>query len=93
MPKGSEKVFFGIYKESGHEEPYQIIYFTELDDRERDAAMDRFVEGETIYTGFLKVARLDEGKRLLTDYLDRWNAGTSPVVEELVSSISSCLHE
>ena len=93
MLKGSDKVFFGIYKESGHEEPYQILYFTELDDLERDAAMDRFVEGETIYTGYLKEACLDEGKRLLAGYLARWNAGTSPIVEELVSSISSCLHE
>ena len=92
MLNGIEKVFFGIYKESGCDKPYRILYFTELDEDERDAAMNRFVEGETIYTGFLKEACLDQGKRLLEDYLARWNTGTSPVLEELVSSISSCLH-
>jgi len=93
MLKGIEKVFFGIYKESGCDKRYQILYFSELDEHERDAAMNRFVEGETIYTGFLKKACLDQGKQLLADHLARWNAGTSPVLEELVSSISSCLHE
>ena len=93
MLKGIEKVYFGIYKESGCDKPYRILYFTELDELERDTAMNRFVEGETIYTGFLKKACLDQGKRLLADYVARWNAGTSPIVEELVSSISSCLDE
>ena len=91
--KGSEKVFFGIYKESGCGKPYQIVYFTELDEHERDAAISQSVEGETTYTEFLKEACLDQGKQLLTDNLARWNAGTSPIIEDLVSSISSCLHE
>ncbi len=93
MPKRIEKVFFGIYKESGCDKRYQIVYFSELDEHERDTALNRFIEGETIYTGFLKKTCLDEAKQLLADYLARWNAGTSPVLEELVSSISSCLHE
>ena len=93
MLKGSEKVSIGIYKESGCDMPYQIVYSTELDEHERDAAMSRFVKGETIYTGFLKEACLDQGKQLLADNLARWNAGTSPIVEELVSPISSYLHE
>ena len=93
MPKGDDKIMFGIYKESENDKPYQIIYFTELDEQERDTAMDRFVEGETIYTGFLKTTCLDEGKQLLADYLARWNDGSSPVVEELISSIAFCLHD
>lgn len=55
--------------------------------------MSQSVEGETIYTGFLKEACLDQGKQLLTDNLARWNVGTSPIIENLVSSISSRLHE
>ncbi len=55
--------------------------------------MSQSVEGETIYTGFLKEACLDQGKQLLTDNLARWNVGTSPIIEHLVSSISSRLHE
>ena len=91
--KGSEKVFFGIYKESGCGKPYPILYFTELDEHERDAEMSESVEGETIYTGFLKEARLDQGKHLLADNLARWNVGTSPIIEDLVSSISSRLRK
>lgn len=93
MPTGIEKVYFGIYRETGCNRRYQIVYFTELDELERDAAMDRFVDGDTIYTGFLKKECLDESKRLLVEYLARWNAGTSPILEELVSSISFCLLE
>ena len=55
--------------------------------------MSQSVEGETIYTGFLQEACLDQGKQLLTDNLARWNVGTSPIIENLVSSISSRLHE
>ena len=55
--------------------------------------MSESVEGETIYTGFLKEARLDQGKHLLADNLARWNVGTSPIIEDLVSSISSRLRK
>ena len=65
MLKGSEKVSFRIYKESGCDRPCQIVYVTELDKHERDAAMSRSVEGETIDTGFLKEACLDQSKQFL----------------------------
>ena len=71
----------------------RIVYVTELDKHERDVAISRSVEGETIDTGFLKEACLDQSRQFLADNLARWNAGTSPIMEELVSSISSCLHE
>jgi len=74
----SDKVMFEIYRESGYGRRYRAVYFTELDEDNKEAEISRAMAGEHVYDSFLSAARLDEGKQAVTDLLARLNNGESP---------------
>jgi hypothetical protein len=72
------KILFAVYREAGNNGPYRVIYFTELDEKERDAAIERFVTGETVYQAYLREDAVPGAKPVIEERLERWNAGEKP---------------
>ena len=44
---------FEIYREGGYNRRYRVVYFTELDDHNRDHEIDRGVAGDNFLDGSL----------------------------------------
>jgi hypothetical protein len=71
----SEKVMFEIYREKTYTGKYRVVYYTELQDHERDWEISRAMAGESFYDGFLKNHHLDAGKVVIERFIERLNQG------------------
>ena len=71
----SDKVMFEIYKEPTYSGRYRVVYFTELNDANREVEFNRALRGEHIYDGFVKNYGKDEAKRIIAEVVDRLNRG------------------
>ncbi len=79
------KVMFEIYREAGGAR-YRAVYFTELDDHNKEAEIARAMAGEHLYDGFLADARLSDAKPVVAAILDRLNSG-EPLDGEVVGGL------
>ena len=76
----SDKIMFEIYKESVYGERYRVVYFTELEDHDKDKEIDRALSGEHFYDGFIRSNQSDAAKEVVESVLERLNEGDT--VEE-----------
>ena len=59
------------------------VYFTELDDHNKDAEIDRALAGEHFYDGFVRSDRSDEAKQIIERVVGRLNEGEDVDASEL----------
>lgn len=65
---------FEIYR---GEDEFHVVYFTELDDHNREEEIDQAMAGEHFYDGFLRNDRLAEAKSTIDSVLARLNGEES----------------
>jgi len=70
----SEKVMFQIYRDAGLGR-YRVVYFTELDDHNKDAEINDAMRGEHVFDGYLRNYTKEEAKQQIKDMLARMNDG------------------
>ncbi len=70
-----EKVMFEIYRETGYTGRYRVVYFTELQDHNKESEINRAMGGEHFYDGFIRGYRKDEAKEIIGGILARLNNG------------------
>lgn len=75
MALESDKVMFEIYKETTYQGRYKVIYFTELQDHNKEFEINRAMAGEHFYDGFIRNFRKDQAKGAIEKLLERMNAG------------------
>ncbi len=83
-----DKVMFEIYREAGYDRRYRVVYFTELDEHNKEVEIGRATAGEHYYDGFLRSSALPEGKRAITRLLERLNAGEALAVAEIERALA-----
>ena len=66
---------FEIYREAGYAQKYRVVYFTELDEHNKEQEISRALAGEHLFDGFLADRHKDHGKLAVTDLLGRLNDG------------------
>jgi hypothetical protein len=71
----SEKVMFEIYRESSSAGRFRVVYFTELDEHNREIEINDAMRGDHVFDGFLRNHAKEEGKRIVGKVLERLNAG------------------
>ena len=71
----SDKVMFEIYRETEYSGKYRVVYFTELQDHNKETEINHALAGEHFYDGFLKSYRKDEAKQIIEGLLERLNNG------------------
>jgi hypothetical protein len=67
------KVMFEVYREGGYNKRYRVVYYTELNDHNREVEFNRALAGETFFDGYLKEKGKKEAKRVISDLLKRLN--------------------
>lgn len=73
----SDKVMFEIYREPEFGRRYRVVYFTELDEHNKEKEINDAMRGDHIFDGFLRNYTKQEGKRALAGILERLNSGES----------------
>jgi leucyl aminopeptidase (aminopeptidase T) len=75
MPFESDKVMFEVYKEATYSGKYRVVYFTELQDHNKEAEINRAMAGEHFFDGFIRAYRKDQAKETIEKLLNRLNEG------------------
>jgi len=71
----SDKVMFEIYRETEYSGRYRVVYFTELQDHNKETEINHALAGEHYFDGFIKNFRKDEAKEIINSILERLNKG------------------
>jgi thiaminase len=79
----SDKVMFEIYRETEYSGQYRVVYFTELQDHNKETEINHALAGEHFYDGFIRNYRKDEAKEIIRALLDRLNRGEAVAPQEV----------
>ena len=71
----SDKIMFEIYKETTYQGRYKVVYFTELQDHNKEFEISRAMAGEHFFDGFIRTFKKDEAKQAVDNLLERLNSG------------------
>lgn len=71
----ADKVMFEIYRETEYSGEYRVVYFTELQDHNKETEINHALAGEHVYDGFIRNFRKDEAKQIIQGLLARLNGG------------------
>ncbi len=71
----SDKIMFEIYRETEYTGRYRVVYFTELQEHNKESEINRALMGEHFYDGFLKNQGKDDAKGIVESILARLNDG------------------
>lgn len=71
----ADKVMFEIYRETGYTGRYRVVYFTELQDHNKESEINRALAGEHFYDGFIRNYGKDDAKRIIDAILEKLNRG------------------
>jgi len=79
----SDKVMFEIYRETEYTGTYRVVYFTELQDHNKETEINHALAGEHFYDGFIKNYGKDEAKEIINSLLHRLNDGERVGADEV----------
>jgi hypothetical protein len=88
MPMESDKVMFEIYRETSYNRKYRVIYFTELNEHNKEYEISRAMSGEHFYDGFIRNFKKDDAKQIIDDLLKRMNSGESLTPQDFEHALS-----
>jgi hypothetical protein len=75
MALATDRIMFEIYRESTYSGRYRVVYFTELNDHNRDTEINRALAGEHFYDGFIRSFRKDEAKKIIEEVVAQLSDG------------------
>jgi hypothetical protein len=81
------KVMFEVYREGGYNRRYRVVYFTELNDHNRDAELNRCLAGESFFSGYLREDARKGGRVVINDVLRRLNDGDEVAPGDLEAAL------
>jgi len=84
----SDKVMFEIYREAAYTGKYRVVYYTELNENNKEWEINRALSGEHFYDGFIKNYRKDEAKDIVDSILKRLNDGEKLTPNDIESALS-----
>ena len=85
----SDKIMFEIYREATYTGQYRVVYFTELNDQNKEYEINRAMAGEHFFDGFIRNFRKEEAKDLIDSLLKRMNDGEKLSPDQFAQAISA----
>ena len=84
----SDKIMFEIYRETTYSGEYRVVYFTELQDHNKEHEISRAMTGEHFYDGFIKNYRKEEAKDIIDGLLKRMNDGEKLAPKDIEAALA-----
>lgn len=78
----SEKTMFEVYRDAAYSGRYRVVYFTELQDHNKETEINRAAAGEHYFDGYIGNFGKDEAKSRIQALVDRLNAGEGIAPED-----------
>ena len=85
----SDRTMFEIYREEGYERQYRVVYFTELEEHNKEQEINRALAGEHLYDGFLLDTEKDAAKKKINDLLTRLNEGAPLTPDDIERELTA----
>jgi hypothetical protein len=85
----ADKVMFEIYREDTYTGRYRVVYFTELNEHNKEYEINRALAGEHFYDGFIKNYRKDEAKEIIEGLLKRLNDGEKLTASDIEAALAN----
>ena len=79
----SDRIMFEIYRETTYTGKYRVVYFTELQDHNKEYEISRAMSGEHVFDGFIRNYRKEQAKEVITQILERLNSGETVSAGEI----------
>lgn len=84
----SDKTMFEIYREAGYARKWRVVYFTELNEHNKEVEIGHALAGEHLYDGFIKNYDKDAAKLVIQRFVDGLNRGDQPDVAALARELA-----
>jgi hypothetical protein len=78
---------FEIYRETTYSGRYRVVYFTELNDHNRETEINRALAGEHFYDGFISSFRKAEAKAIIEAIIAQLNEGKTVIPQALAEAL------
>jgi hypothetical protein len=88
MANEAARVMFEIYRESGYARQYRAVYFTELDENNKEKEISRAMAGEHVYDSFLSERKLSAGKDAVAGIIERLNGGEALASDDIAAALA-----
>ena len=89
MPLASDKIMFEIYREAGFNRRYKVVYFTELDEHNKEHEINAALAGDHFYDGFIAGLNATDAKRAINDLLSDLNSGEVVPVQDVEARLAA----
>jgi hypothetical protein len=75
MAMDSDKVMFEIYRDGTYTGKFRVVYYTELNENNKEWEINKAMAGEHFYDGFIRNWMKEEAKDIIDAVLKRMNDG------------------
>ncbi len=89
----ADRTLFEIYREADYARQYRVVYFTELDEHNKDREIDRALAGEHFYDGFLPDLKKARAKTKIQEIVNKLNEGEALTPRDVEREIARVLAE
>ena len=87
----SEKTMFEVYRETAYSGQYRVVYFTELQDHNKETEINRAMAGEHFVDGFLQNYKKEKAKLAIDELIEQLNRGETLTADQFLGSLSEYL--
>ena len=87
MTPESDKIMFEIYREKTYSGKFRVVYYTELDEHNKEWEINHAMAGESFFDRFLKNYRKEEGKEIIERIVERLNQGEKLEAAEVTAAL------
>ncbi len=82
---------FEVYREKTYSGEYRVVYYTELEDHNKESEINRAVAGEHYVEGFLRNFSKDDAKKVIDRLLNRLNDGEQIARDQFLGALGDHL--
>ncbi|HWB73481.1 MAG TPA: hypothetical protein VG755_00970 [Nannocystaceae bacterium] len=68
-----DRTMFEIYRETDYNRSFHYIFYTDLDEHEREREIAKAANGETVFTGYIDDTRKESARALIEAIVDELN--------------------
>ncbi len=87
----SDKTMFEIYRDLRFGSHFRVVYFTELQDHNKESEINRAMAGEHYLDGFIRDFKKEDAKAVIDGLLVRMNGGETIPPDQFLSSLGEHL--
>ena len=87
----NDKIMFEIYKENTYSKEYRVVYFTELNEDNKEREIDRAMKGDHVFDGYILSIKKYRAMKQIEDINQRLNDGETLDVQYLKKQLKEFL--